>query len=358
MSDAQSSQNATASSSSKPKPKQWGGKEAAAARQSKRLAAREEAREAREKADRENAEAERWEEQGKKKRAREDTDSGSDDSVDEYVEEEGKSKSKKTKTRSEKKRKTSSPPPDDDEDELEDPEEAAAAAEDPSFEYDRDRAESAEVMKYFWRYRKAKVYWKPQVVFDYWRQQQKPVKSGKKNEETGEVERKASAHMESAMKIFFSTTGKVFEGRHRCKGCLQLPLRSKRKISDDVPGIILKCKQISPTGRCAQCALVGEKCSLEVQNGDLVRVRASLAEDVPTGLAEQLKDLLQKIQKHVKNDQVRITGTTINGVVEMAGELEIHLEELEEALQGLPVKYADTDFITVFENGEEVDFDR
>lgn len=98
---------------------------------------------------------------------------------------------------------SSSPPPDDDEDELEDPEEAAAAAEDPSFEYDRDRAESAEVMKYFWRYRKAKVYWKPQVVFDYWRQQQKPVKS-KKNEETGEVEvveRKASAHMEVSIQV-------------------------------------------------------------------------------------------------------------------------------------------------------------
>lgn len=160
------------------------------------------------------------------------------------------------------------------------------------------------------------------------------------------------------MHIYFAPKGKVWTGRKRCTCCQNLPLKAKRRISKDVPGIILKCKQISPTGRCAQCALVGEKCSLEVRNGDLVRVRASLAEDVPTGLAEQLKDLLQKIQKHTKNDVVRITGTTINGVVEMAGELEVHLEELEEALQGLPVKYADTDFVSVFENGEEVDFDQ
>lgn len=86
-------------------------------------------------------------------------------------------------------------------DELVDPEEQAAAANDPDYDYDLDRAESADVKKYFWQYQAAKMYWKPQVVFDYWRQQLKPVKSGKISVKTGQVKLKASAHMEVSIRV-------------------------------------------------------------------------------------------------------------------------------------------------------------
>ncbi|KAH8085791.1 hypothetical protein HD553DRAFT_341585 [Filobasidium floriforme] len=360
MSNAQGSQNATASSSSRPKPKQWGGAEAAAARHSKRLAAQEEAREAREKADREKAEnaeaeADRWEEQQKKKRAREDTDSGSGDSEDEYVEE----GAKKKRSKRGKKAPTPLQTVDDetDGDELDDEQETEAAASDPNFAGDKQRAVLGEYLPQFWKYQAARKYWTPQRVYEYWMEAREIVREKKKVPEGEEV--KASAHIESAMHIYFAPKGKVWTGRKRCTCCQNLPLKAKRRISKDVPGIILKCKQISPTGRCAQCAIGGNKCSLQSDGDELVRVKKGLDEELPYEETEALAVALETYSKKKASPKgnVFVDKNRMKDFAELARFLADHVAELKDDLQGLPVRYDEVDEIEVLDvDGDIVDF--
>lgn len=161
------------------------------------------------------------------------------------------------------------------------------------------------------------------------------------------------------MKIFFSTRGKVHRGEHRCAGCKELPLRTKRHISKTVPGLLLKCKQTSPTGRCANCAAVGVSCSLQRYDKSMVRVRMGVSDDVPSENAQRLLQIVKSWAKAPRTKEKKfkvIDPKEITEVQELAEELVEDLDNLEEELQGVPQRYTDADVIVVEdENGQEID---